>query len=1008
MTMSLTADQEAVLLADLTSSRDATYNVVAAYRLRGTVDISVLRDRFATVVRRHPMLATRVEVKDDTHVLVPVPPPVLAVVDIHPALDDAAVGRRREIEAGRSFVLARGPLFRGVLLRRAVDDADLVLVAHHVVVDEPSLELLAESMLLGRDVDAPVFADWVEAVKPAPPGEGPPSPADGAAVVDIAWGLGDARRDLSAGGRVPFSVPAASWAAAVEVARRAGVTPPSLLVAAAGLALARNSRTTSVPVAVSASRRPVSFLSTVGYFNRTVLTDVRDAGSVPEFLTAVQDGLFRAYRRSGADGHSLGAVAPLVVVSCTPLPTVEAKGFTACPYPDIDLGTAQFPLGLYVYPGDDGSPKGFLQFQLRAVAPDVAAVFARQVTAVLAGIGASGTSPLADVGSLDYDDAVQVIARSSGASLPQATDTIVSRVLRQAARLPDAVALLDDDGDVTYGELVRRSETLARALCSRGVRPGDRVGVSLRRGGGLVIALLAVLRAGAAYVPLDPDYPAERLELIVADAAPVAIVALADEPVPAAPGVAVVDSAAKPPAVEVALPTVAPTDAAYIIYTSGSSGVPKGVVVEHRNVVALLDAVQVEFPLGSTDVWSLFHSFAFDFSVWECWGCLMTGGRLVPVPFWTARDPREFRRLLAERSVTILSQTPSAFAQLVGEERSAPDRLKVRLLLFGGESLDSRLVLPWLDRYPCCMTANMYGITETTVHCTWGPIDRAGVLGGVRSAGRPLSGWGVYVLDPYGRVVPQGVLGELHVAGAGVAREYLRRPGLTTERFVEHAVLGRLYRSGDVGRYRLDGGLEVVGRLDDQVKVAGHRIELGEIRSALLTHDQVEAAAAMAVLLPDGGASRLEAYVVGTLGGTEATVLHQHLRARLPAYMLPAIIHVVPELPLTPNGKLDTARLADRAAAGPAAAPRLPRVSSSATTVGAESAMLTAWRTVLGIPVGPDDNFFEAGGNSLLALRLQHALRDQGFRGFGIIDIFKNATPRRLGQALAWRQGADR
>ncbi|MFE5030263.1 amino acid adenylation domain-containing protein, partial [Streptomyces sp. NPDC056656] len=390
---------------------------------------------------------------------------------------------------------------------------------------------------------------------------------------------------------------------------------------------------------------------------------------------------------------------------------------------------------------------------------------------------------------------------------------------------------------LSYGELDAWSSSLAGVLVEAGVVAGDRVGVCLGRGVSLIAALLGVMKAGAVYVPLDAAYPQERLGFVLEDTGVRVVVGDGLPPAPAA-SVRVVDVRAHPATAGKVLPVVDPDRAAYVIHTSGSTGRPKGVLVSHRNVMALLAATRGEFSLSTGDVWSFFHSFAFDFSVWEIWGCLLTGGRLVVVDHWTARDPEELHALLAREKVTVLSQTPSAFSQLIHADRFTQEDLTVRLLIFGGEPLDTKALLPWLDRYPPtrCRAVNMYGITETTVHCTWHTLTRADALTGSRSVGRPLPGWHLHILDEHARPLPVGTPGEIYVGGHGVTLGYHNRPELTAQRFLPdpHTPTTRLYRTGDLGRYHPDGTLEHLGRLDDQVKIRGHRIEPAEIRTTLL------------------------------------------------------------------------------------------------------------------------------------------------------------------------------
>ncbi|WP_344332214.1 non-ribosomal peptide synthetase, partial [Kitasatospora putterlickiae] len=448
--------------------------------------------------------------------------------------------------------------------------------------------------------------------------------------------------------------------------------------------------------------------------------------------------------------------------------------------------------------------------------------------------------------------------------------------------------------------------------------------------------------------------------------------------------------------------------AAYVIYTSGSTGRPKGVVVPHRNVLALIGATSADLGLGPDDVWTFFHSGAFDFSVWEIWGCLLTGGRLVVVPHWAARDPDEFRTLLARRRVTVLSQTPSAFSQLIeADAQAAPaPPLALRLVVFGGEPLNTAMLERWFARHsPAqCRLVNMYGITETTVHVTAQEVTPHQVVERSRSVGRALPGWWVSVRDEHGHVLPPGPAGEIYVGGAGVADGYLGRPELTAARFLDDPVTGeRVYRSGDRGRLRPDGRLDHLGRLDDQVKVRGHRIELDEIRSVLVSDPGVADAA---VVFREGEAgdpagARIDAYLVLRDGGS---VQHAWRTARrmLPDHMLPAGLTEVPGIPLTLNGKPDPSRLpppgpvpvpvTDRD--GPAADPEAGPGTDPGAKDDPGTEILSVWSGLLGVDVGPDSNFFELGGNSLLVVRLLSDLRKRGLPGVTPREFYGNSTAR--------------
>ncbi|WP_051966852.1 non-ribosomal peptide synthetase [Kitasatospora mediocidica] len=579
----------------------------------------------------------------------------------------------------------------------------------------------------------------------------------------------------------------------------------------------------------------------------------------------------------------------------------------------------------------------------------------------------------------------------------QRTGALHEQVLARAKATPDAIAVVDGDSTLSYGQLAERAGRMANALRALGVAPRDRVGVCLERTSELIVVLLAVMTAGAAYVPLDPTYPAERLAYTAQDAALGIVLVDSQEPSPFDPGVAVPLARlselaelqdATPPATGVGA-----ADPAYVIYTSGSTGRPKGVVIPHSNVPSLLAATEDDFGLGPSDVWPWFHSAAFDVSVWEIWGCLLTGGRVVVVPYWTCRSPEDFRALLLRERVTVLTQTPSAFAGLFELERAGRTPLALRLVVFAGEPLDTRSLTDWFDAHPEseCRVVNMFGITETTVHTTAQTVTRAEALAGSRSVGRAIPGWALRVLDSRGRLLAPGAPGEIAVAGDGLALHYLGQPELTDRRFVaDPDGDGRLYLSGDLGVLLPDGGLEHLGRLDDQVKIRGYRIELGEVRNVLLGHPAVVAAAVVVGRDQDANV-RLDAYLV--LDGAEPAEVRRYVAGILPEYMMPGTVTRVDQLPLTVNGKLDKSRLP---------APMTAPAQASAVTVDAATGVLgevlAVWRELFHPGVEPEDDFFSLGGNSLLALRIVRLLRERAVV-VTVRDVYRLLTPAALAGA---------
>jgi amino acid adenylation domain-containing protein len=497
----------------------------------------------------------------------------------------------------------------------------------------------------------------------------------------------------------------------------------------------------------------------------------------------------------------------------------------------------------------------------------------------------------------------RVLVEWNPTSQPVPAATVPDLFEAQASRNPGAIAVVDGDTRLTYAELSARASRLARLLAARGAGPETLVGVIMDRSADLVITLLAVLKTGAAYLPIDPAYPADRIRYTLTDAEPVLVLTsqavrdrlpegavadpAADAPEGAAADVVVIDDPDTAGALAAAddrdlrdaerRAPLLPAHPAYVIYTSGSTGRPKGVAVTHANVARLFQTTAGQFSFGAEDVWTWFHSFAFDFSVWEIWGGLLHGGRVVVVPFEVSRSPRAFLELLVSEHVTVLNQTPSAFYQLLEAEAQDPalsSALSLRRVVFGGEALDLRRLRGWYDRHGDSPTVlvNMYGITETTVHVTYAALDaalaRAAEGPGAGFIGRAIPDLRVFVLDGGLCPVAPGVAGELYVAGAGLARGYLGRAGLTAGRFVACPFGGpgeRMYRTGDVVRWAAGGALEYVGRADDQVKVRGFRIELGEVEAALAAHPSV---GQVAVLVREDvpGDRRLTGYVVSGRG----------------------------------------------------------------------------------------------------------------------------------------------
>ncbi|WP_019031047.1 amino acid adenylation domain-containing protein [Salinispora arenicola] len=867
---------------------------------------------------------------------------------------DSAAHHSRDTEAARPLRAGAFPL-RAVLLRHVDDVHDLVLVADRARVSLPSLRLVASLLKDGTPVaDAAPLLDAAPVAAPR-------------SIARPTWGLAD--RDAPA--RWMDGTP-------TELTLPADVNVRTLIAATAStLARYGGDKTVQLGILDTTWSRVPRILTLETHDDQdlaTLLAQTTVRGREQAEHDALPEvGIIRGDVPD--DGQYVPCLAPL------------------------------FPLTLQVSEQSDGTLAAWVRFDERAVADGIARQFCAHLLEVAADF-ADGPDErrLAGIDPLMGDRAREILTLG-GLDAPRPVRGLIHRrFVEVAGRRPDMVCLTAGDTRLTYRELDDRAEQSAAGLRAVGVAPGDLVGVCLERVADLVVTLLAVLKTGAAYVPMDPRHPEERLRYTVEDAE-LSVVVTTLHTFPRRAGTVLVSPTELVALAAGALPAVPQpsdpdrADRAYVIYTSGSTGHPKGVVVPHWNVLALVEATAADFGLGSDDTWTLFHSSAFDFSVWEIWGCLLTGGHLVVVPYWVTRDADEFCQLLSDEQVTVLNQTPSAFTQLIGADQRLERALALRLIIFGGEPLDAGMLAPWFARHSSahCRVVNMFGITETTVHVTAHTVTPHDVIAGSRSVGRPLAGWHASVRDEHGRLLPPGAPGELYVGGAGVAECYLRKPELTEQRFVSDPLTGeRVYRSGDRGRMRPDGSFDHLGRLDNQVKVRGYRIELDEVRAVLLAVSGISAAAVVVRQddPADPASKRIDGYVAAT-GSLDLDAVHAHVRAVLPDYMVPSTLMVLADIPLTINGKLDESRLPDprtTALGSPDVAAANPKAGGP--TVGER--IFRIWSTLLKTEVGPEDNFFKLGGNSLLVIQAITALQADGLPKVSPRDFYANSTAHRF------------
>ncbi|HEU4558056.1 MAG TPA: amino acid adenylation domain-containing protein [Longimicrobium sp.] len=1036
--------QQRLWLLDRLEPGATAYNMAFARRLRGPVDVPALERALAELVRRHETLRTRIDVRDGEPVQVvePFGGWILPVID-RPIPDAERETEFRELatdEANRAFDLAAGPPFRAVLVRAAADDHLLLYTLHHIVSDgwstgvfDRELKALYEAFMDGRP--SPLeplplqYGDFAVRQRARLSGE--------ALERQVAWW-----KERLAGAPALLELPTDRPRPAVRsdrgdtigfeladdlaprvdaLARAEDATPFMVMLAAWQALLSRWSGQDDVLVGTPiANRTTPDVEGLIGYFANTLVLRGELSGdpTFRELLARVRDATLGAYEHQDLPFEKLvEEINPERSLSHTPLFQVAivlqnlGGGAPAGGPPRLGLAiveyvgrareSARFDLMLTVLQ-EAGRTTGHVEYAADLWEPETVKRMLGHFAVLINRALAEPETRLSDLPLLRPEERAELEARARPAASFAVDAPLHVRFAQQAARTPAAVAVTYEGTPLTYAELDTRANRLAHHLVSLGAAPGDLVGLCVERSLETVIGILAILKAGAAYLPLDPAYPDERIAHMLEDSGTRIVITTSDlQPRVAGDDVkrVVLDHDAaeidahpsEAPRVE-----VQPAALAYVIYTSGSTGRPKGVQVTHANVVRLFTATDAWFGFGADDVWTLFHSYAFDFSVWEIWGALLYGGRLVIVPFYVSRNPEAFYELVATERVTVLNQTPSAFRQLMRADEDAvrggaARDLALRAVIFGGEALDPASLRGWVERRgdDLPVLVNMYGITETTVHVTYRVIRRADVMAGSASPiGVPIPDLSVQVLDRRGRMVPVGVVGEMYVGGAGVARGYLNRPELTAQRFVPDPAgdpNGRLYRSGDLARWLPDGGLEFFGRADDQVKVRGFRIELGEIESVLLEHSQVREAVVLA--RGSGDEKRLVAWIVSANGDAPATAeLRAHLGAHLPDYMVPSAFVAMDALPLTRNGKVDRRALPKPDLASSAAEYVPPRTPT-------EVALAEIWAALLGAErVGAEDGFFVLGGHSLLATRVLSRVREAFGVELPLRAVFESPT----------------
>jgi amino acid adenylation domain-containing protein len=991
--------------------------------LEEPVDVDKLIEGWRYVTQRHPILRTSFRWFDcpqplqEVQLQVDLPVVRLDWPDLDPAEHDRRLSAFLSADRRQGFDLGKAPLIRLTFIRTA-SHVIMVWTFHHILLDGRSFPLVLQevfgfgeprrAVLKSESSAPPEFRKHVEWLHDRDQGASQPYWRECLAGFRAPVRLWVERPNSSHShvngiaefGNVELHASPEATTVMQAAASAAGVTMNTLLQGAWALLLSRLSGETDILFGATRACRRSSIpgaADMIGIFINTLplRVDVNRAAELTGWLRTIRGKslsmrphehtpLAKVQTWSDVERGQPLFESIVVYEHLTLDAQLRALGDEWQSRSFQYVGQTNFPLALIAYGGERLLLR--IEYARNRFEDNVAQRMLRYLEVLLVDIAERvldrhHVALLDDLRILPADERAQLLAPATVAGRYDVAPLhgLFEARVREA---PDRQAVVAGEERLTYRELNARANRLAHALRQKGVQRNDIVGLAVERNADVAIGILAILKAGAAYLPLDPEYPRDRLAFIVDDAKARLVLAssniTASLQLGAAECLDIATAGTDLPDTDPADAASAPDDLAYVIYTSGSTGKPKGVLITHANVTRLFNATKPWFAFGPQDTWTLFHSYAFDFSVWELWGALLYGGRLVIVPYWISRDPAAFRKLLVDEHVTILNQTPSAFRQLIQADLAeAPAPYALREIIFGGEALELQSLKPWIERYGDARPrlVNMYGITETTVHVTYRPITGADVEAGRGSViGKPIPDLYIRLLDERGEPVPIGVPGEIWVGGAGVANGYLNRPELTAQRFVndpfDPSRSARLYRAGDLARRLPDGDLEFLGRIDAQVKIRGFRIELGEIEAALNAHPIVrESAVITREALP--GDVRIVAYIVVS-GGEDLTVseVRRYLRASLPDYMIPSFVVTLQSLPLTANGKLNHEALPDvfRSVSDDVALSEPP-------ARGTEQLLAGIWCEILQVDkVNAGDNFFDLGGHSLLAIRVAVAL----------------------------------
>lgn len=1046
----LTFAQEGLWFLDRLGINRSTYNISVARQIVGDFDLAILEKCLAEIMQRHEILRTSFRTRDGfaVQVIEPTVNVPLSVVDLQPLPQNEQFSKVQwlvEQEAQQVFDLATAPLVRFKLLRLSSESYILLVTIHHIISDVWSMGILTQelatlyaALMAGKPSPLPKlslqYADYAcwqrqhltAEVLEEQYGYWQQQLAAAPNVITLATDRPRPSVYTYQGSLLHFQLTPELTQQLKQQTQQTSGTLYMQLLSAFMILLSRYSGQKDVLVGSPIANRSVSDLNLlIGFFVNTLVMrgDLSGNPTIEELLQRVRKVVLEAFVCKDLPFNKLveklcpernQSYNPLFqvcfVLQNAPIKELNLPGLSISPL-DMPRNTAMFDLTLSMEETEMGL-KGYWEYNSQLFNVETIEQMSRHFETVLRQMIANPQQKLDNLSLLSKAEVDQqlITTNSTQASYPK-EKTIHQLFEEQASKTPHNIAVVYQEQHLTYRELETRANQLAHHLRQQGVKADTLVGLCLNRSLEMIVAILGVLKAGGAYLPIDPDYPQERISFMVEDsqvAYAIATQDLATRLPSTISSVICLDTDSDRITAQPSNPpqsNATPSNLAYCIYTSGSTGKPKGVLLEHRNVVRLLIVDRLQFTFTDGDVWTMFHYYGFDFSVWEMYGALLYGGKLIVVPQELTRNPADFLELLVRERVTVLNQTPTFFSNLMQESlKQVPKELALRYVIFGGEALYPIQLKPWKQAYPEVKLINMYGITETTVHVTFKEITEREIEENVCNIGIPIPTTTTYIMDSKLRLLPVGVSGEICVGGDGVSRGYLNREELTATKFVQNPYKPqeRIYRSGDLGKLLPNGEMIHLGRMDSQVKIRGFRVELGEIQNQLLKHTDVSEAVVVAKKLRSDDLE-IVAYVIQTNSNITVKELKNYLSQTLPYFMVPSVFVFLDKIPITSNGKVDYRKLP---------APDISNLDKDRNFVAPrdflEMQLVQIWEDILQVhPIGVRDNFFALGGHSLLAVKLMARIQKQFAKELSLAILFRGATIEELAVILRQQKNSQ-